>query len=113
MYKPARGRRAATPPSGLVGDHADKLSRIEPIAHDAREQVAPPPSRVRVATRWYFVAALVLAALALFVLPSPFAGFASLACVAAFVTGGVRRINDGDPEMVSRTTRSGIIGGGG
>lgn len=113
MFKPARSQRGAAPPPGLVGDHADKLSRIEPIAHDAREQAAPSPPPVRVATRWYFAAALVLGALALFVLPTPFAGIASLAAVGAFVTGGVRRINDGDPEMVSRTTRSGIIGGGG
>jgi hypothetical protein len=113
VAKPASSERASAPPSGLVGDHADKLSRIEPIAHDAREQVPAPPRAVRIATRWYFAAALVLGALALFVLPTPFAGIASLAAVGAFVTGGVRRINDGDPEMVSRTTRSGIIGGGG
>ena len=69
--------------------------------------------RPRIATRWYFAAALVLAALAVFVLPTPFAGFASLASVWAFVTGGVRRINGGDPEMVKRSTSSGIIGGGG
>ena len=75
---------------------------------------APPqPPAARVAIRWYFAAALVLGALAVFVLPTPFSGIASLASVGMFVTGGVRRINQGDPEMVSRTTGSGIIGGGG
>jgi hypothetical protein len=113
VAKPARSESAAAPPSGLVGDHADKLSRIEPIAHDAREEVPPSPRPMRIATRWYFVAALVLGALAVFVLPTPFGGIASLAAVGAFVTGGVRRINDGDAEMVKRTTGSGIIGGGG
>ena len=107
--------RTAAPgrPSGLVGDHADKLSRIAPLAHDASEPVAAdlPPARIR--TRWFFAAALVLCLLAVFVLPSPFAGIASLAAVGAFVTGGVRRINEGDPEQVKRTTSSGIIGGGG
>ena len=113
MFEQAGSQRAAAPPTGRVGDHADKLSRIEPIAHDAREQGSPPPPRVRIRTRWYFAAAMVLGVLALFVLPTPFSGMASLACVGAFVTGGVRRINSGDPEMVSRTTGSGIIGGGG
>jgi hypothetical protein len=111
VFKQSKGDSAR--PSGLVGDHADKLSRIDPIAHDAREPVPSPPPRVRIQTRWYFAAALLLGALALFVLPTPFSGMASLACVSAFVTGGVRRINHGDPEMVSRTTSSGIIGGGG
>jgi hypothetical protein len=68
---------------------------------------------MRIKARWYFAAALLLAVLAFFVLPTPFAGFAALACVGAFITGGARLIKDGDPEMVSRTTRSGIIGGGG
>ena len=74
---------------------------------------AAPAPPARVAIRWYFAAALVLGALAVFVLPTPFSGIASLASVGMFVTGGVRRINQGDPEMVSRTTGSGIIGGGG
>jgi hypothetical protein len=100
-------------PSGLVGDHADKLSRIEPLAHDASDPIAPEPRRARVRTRWFLAAAFVLGVLAVFVLPTPFAGFASLGAVCAFVTGGVRHINQGDPEMVSRATRSGIIGGGG
>ena len=94
MFKPSRRRSAAAQPPGLAGDDAPG-----------------PPARIR--TRWFFVAALVLGVLAIFVLPGPFAGIASLASVGAFVTGGVRRINAGDPEMVSRTTRSGIIGGGG
>ena len=113
MFKPPRRRRSADPPPGLVGDHADKLSRIQPIRSEAAEAVSSPPARSRIATRWYFASALVLGALALFVLPTPFSGIASLACVGAFVTGGVRRINGGDPEMVKRTTSSGIIGGGG
>lgn len=113
MFDPRRHRRSAPPPSGLVGDHADKLSRIQPMAHEGAEALPPLPARSRIATRWYFVAALVLGVLAVFVLPTPFAGFASLACVGLFVTGGVRRINGGDPEMVKRTTSSGIIGGGG
>jgi hypothetical protein len=113
VFKASRRRTAAAPSSGLVGDHADKLSRIEPIAREAGEQITQAPRRMRIRTRWYFAAALVLGVLAVFVLPSPFGGIASLACVGAFVTGGVRRINEGDPDMVSRTTRSGIIGGGG
>jgi hypothetical protein len=68
---------------------------------------------MRLKPRWFFIAALVLAALAFFVLPTPFSGFAALACVGVFITGGTRLVKDGDPEMVSRTTRSGIIGGGG
>ena len=113
MFDTRRRRRAAPPPSGLVGDHADKLSRIQPIAPEGADALPTLPARPRIATRWYFVAALVLGALAVFVLPSPFSGIASLACVGLFVTGGVRRINGGDPEMVKRTTSSGIIGGGG
>jgi predicted lipid-binding transport protein (Tim44 family) len=113
VSKPPRRRRPAAPPSGLVGDHADKLSRIQPMTREVAEAVPAPPARPRIATRWYFAAALVLGALALFVLPTPFSGIASLACVGAFVTGGVRRINGGDPEMVKRTTTSGIVGGGG
>ncbi len=27
-------KKSAAPPPALVGDHADKLSRIRPIAHD-------------------------------------------------------------------------------
>jgi len=113
VFKQARSESAAAPLSRRVGDQADKLSRIERIAHDAREQAPPPLPPVRIKTRWYFAAALVLGGLAVFVLPTPFSGIASLACVGAFVTGGVRRIKNGDAEMVSRTTRSGIIGGGG
>ena len=113
MFDSRRRSRPAPPPSGLVGDHADKLSRIQPITRDAAEALPPPLAKPRIATRWFFVVALVLGLLAVFVLPAPFAGIASLGCVAAFVTGGVRRINGGDPEMVKRTTSSGIIGGGG
>jgi hypothetical protein len=112
-FRRARPRSGTAPPSGLVGGHTEALSRIEPIGGDAHGRVAaaPPPARLR--TRWYFAAAVVFGVLAVFVLPTPFSGFASLASVCAFVTGGVRRINSGDPEMVKRTTRSGIIGGGG
>jgi hypothetical protein len=91
VFDSRRHTRSTPPPSGLAGDHADKARRV----------------------RWYFVTAFVLGALAVFVLPTPFSGIASLACVGLFVTGGVRRINGGDPEMVKRTTSSGIIGGGG
>jgi len=83
------------------------------MTREVAEAVTAPPARPRIAIGWYFAAALVLGALALFVLPTPFSGIASLASVWAFVTGGVRRINGGDPEMVKRTTSSGIIGGGG
>jgi hypothetical protein len=113
VFKPPRRRRSGASSPGLVGDHADKLSRIQPITPEVAEAVSAPPAGPRLATRWYFASALVLGALAIFVLPTPFSGIASLACVGAFVTGGVRRINGGDPEMVKRTTGSGIIGGGG
>jgi hypothetical protein len=33
-----RRRQPAKPPAGLVGDHADKLSRVPPIAHDEDER---------------------------------------------------------------------------
>ena len=91
----------------------DFITRLRGQLVDAAGRTQRPPVLSLAWLRPALVTAAVLAALALFVLPSPFAGFASLACVGAFVTGGVRRINDGDPEMVSRTTRSGIIGGGG
>jgi hypothetical protein len=41
VFKSARRASADPAPSGLVGDHADKLSRIRPIAHDDDER----PSR--------------------------------------------------------------------
>jgi hypothetical protein len=63
----------AAPAPGRGGDHADKLSGIQPLVHDAREPLPPQPPAARIAMR----------------------------------------INQGDPEMVSRTTSSGIIGGGG
>lgn len=37
MFKPRRRQQRAAPPV-LVGDHADKLSRIRPIAHDEDER---------------------------------------------------------------------------
>jgi hypothetical protein len=108
-----RRQSAVTPPSGLVGDHADKLSRIEPIRHDSGEQVPPPPPQPRVKARWFFLAAVVLAVLAFWVLPTPFSGFAALLCVGAFITAGATLIKGGDPEMVKRVTTGGFIGGGG
>ena len=113
MFKQTQTESAAAPAPGRGSDHADKLSGIRPLVHDARETLPPQPPAPRIAMRWYFTAALVLCALAAFVLPTPFSGIAALASVGTFVTGGVRRINQGDPEMVSRTTSSGIIGGGG
>lgn len=41
MFKSARRESAAAPSAGLVGDHADKLSRIRPIVADDDER----PSR--------------------------------------------------------------------
>ncbi len=41
MFKPARRRTAEAPTAGLVGDHADKLSRIPPLVVDDDER----PSR--------------------------------------------------------------------
>jgi hypothetical protein len=38
VFKPGRRASAAAPSSGLVGDHADKLSRIQPIIHDEDER---------------------------------------------------------------------------
>ena len=99
MSRTAEPHSGAAPRSDRGGDAR---------GHDVASQ---PPARR--STRWYFAAAVVFGVLAVFVLPTPFSGFASLASVCAFVTGGVRRINSGDPEMVERTTRSGIIGGGG
>jgi hypothetical protein len=105
-------RPRAEPYVGLVGDHADKLSRIEPIRH-VEEAVPEPAKAPRLKPRWYFLAALALAVLAFWVLPTPFSGFAALACVGAFITGGARHITGGDPEMVKRVTRGGIVGGPG
>jgi hypothetical protein len=68
---------------------------------------------MRLKPRWFFIAALMLAALAFFVLPTPFSGYAALLCVGAFVTGGARIIRAGDPEMVDKVTRGGIVGGPG
>ena len=36
--KARRHRAPETKPTGYVGDHADKLSRIRPIAHDDDER---------------------------------------------------------------------------
>jgi hypothetical protein len=38
VFKSARRSSAPAPSGGLVGDHADKLSRIRPIAHDDDER---------------------------------------------------------------------------
>ncbi len=62
--------------------------------------------------RWYFAAAVILGALAVTVLPTPFSGIAALACVGAFITGGARHLKDDDPDMVKKVTRGGIPGGG-
>ena len=148
QVRQARERRSVH--VGLVGDHADKLSRIEPIAHDdderpsredrdygqtiftrgpvplprflkGREVMQPrethlrrrPRRPPRIKARWFFVAALVLAVLAFWILPTPFSGFAALLCVGAFITGGARLIQAGDPEMARKVTHGGFIGGGG
>jgi len=79
----------------------------------ARGQASPPPRARRVRARWFFIAALVLAALAFFVLPTPFSGISALLCVGAFITGATRLIDTSDPEMVKKVTRGGIPGGGG
>ena len=113
MIKLAR-RPRAEPHAGLVGDHADRLSRIEPIRPVEEEEKPPEPAKApRIKPRWYFLAALVLAVLAFGVLPTPFSGFAALACVGAFITGGTLHVTGGDPEMVKRVTRGGIVGGPG
>ena len=87
---PRRHRRSAPPPSGLVGDHADKLGRIQPIAPEGAGG-APP-----------------------------FSGLASLACVALFVTrrrsshqrprprdGQAHRLQRHQSEAKARLTRAG------
>ena len=79
----------------------------------ARGQVPLPPPAPRIKTRWYFVAALLLGALAVAGLPTPFSGIAAMACVGVFIAGGANHIKSSDPEAVDRPTRSGIIGGGG
>jgi hypothetical protein len=113
VLKPA-GRSRPEPYVGLVGDHADKLSRIQPISHaEDDEPVGPAPRPPRVKARWFFLAALVLAVLAFWILPTPFSGFAALLCVGAFISGGGALIKGGDPEMVKRVTTGGFIGGGG
>ena len=61
----------------------------------------------------YFLASLVFGVLAVTVLPTPFGGFAALACFAAFFTGGARVLENSDPETVRKMTRGGIVGGGG
>jgi hypothetical protein len=107
-------RSRAEPYAGLVGDHADKLSRIEPIRRFEEDDPAPAAPRApRVKARWFFLAALTLAVLAFFVLPTPFSGFSALLCVGAFITGGARLIQAGDPEMSRKVTQGGFIGTGG
>jgi len=107
-------RSRAEPHVALVGDHADRLSRIEPIRHVAEEAPPPPlPYQPRIKPRWFFLAALTLAVLAFWVLPTPFSGFSALLCVGAFITGGARLIRGGDPEMTRKVTHGGFIGGGG
>jgi hypothetical protein len=79
----------------------------------ARRGPAPPqPRRRRIKARWFFGTALVLAALAFWILPTPFSGIAALLCVGAFITGATRLIDTSDPEMVKKVTRGGIPGGG-
>ena len=102
-----------SPAARAADGHAERLSGIAPISRRTPDAPPPPVRPPRLRTRWYLVAAVLLGLLAIFVLPSPFAGLASLASVGAFVTGGVQHINGGDREMVKRTTSSGIIGGGG
>jgi hypothetical protein len=117
VFKTARRASAEPAPTGLVGDHADKLSRIRPIAHYEEEssgrEVPPPPAAPRIKARWFFLAALMLAVLAFFILPTPLSGFSALLCVGAFITGGARLIQAGDPEMSKKVTQGGFIGGGG
>ena len=81
----------------------------------ARDDLPPPPAArpPRIKARWFFVAAIVLLALAVTVLPTPFSGFAALACFGAFFTGGARHLRGSDPEMVKHVTRGGIPGAGG
>jgi len=38
MFNPVRRKSAAAPSVGLVGDHADKLSRIRPFVADDDER---------------------------------------------------------------------------
>jgi hypothetical protein len=38
VFRPPKRRSAEPPYSALVGDYADKLSRIRPIAHDEDER---------------------------------------------------------------------------
>ena len=56
---------------------------------------------------------VVLAALAFFILPTPFSGICALLCVGAFITAATRLIDNSDPEMVKKVTRGGVSGGGG
>jgi hypothetical protein len=39
--RPSSRRESAPPPTGFVGDHADKLHHVPPLAHDEDER----PSR--------------------------------------------------------------------
>ncbi len=73
---------------------------------------SPPPRDRRVRARWFFGAAFVLAALAVWILPTPLSGISALLCVGAFITGATRLIVSSDPEMVKKVTRGGIPGGG-
>jgi hypothetical protein len=66
--------------------------------------------------RWWFAAAFALLVLGFFVLPSPYAGIASILCVGAFITAATRVIRNADPETSRGATRAGIpgdMGGGG
>ena len=62
--------------------------------------------------RWVFLLAVVLGVLGIAVLPTPFGGIASIACVAAFFWAAALVLRDSDPEMVDRVTRGGFPGGG-
>jgi hypothetical protein len=73
---------------------------------------AARPKR-RPKARWFFLLAVVLGALGITVLPTPFGGIASMACVGVFFYACGLILRDSDPEMVNHVTRGGIPGGGG
>jgi hypothetical protein len=57
-----------------------------------------------------FAPVLVLAALAVFVLPSPWAGVAAAGSMIAFPLCGIRALRREDPEATARATRVGLGG---